>query len=133
MGKLTTYLIMISGITLLFHFFGLIESGTTVNSFLLKLLLDPSSFQDASFWLKAVTAMEGIGIAGAVILGFVARSPELAAMVGFSIFMINILFDVMVVFTKVYSIAPVMAILMFSPFLILLGVTGIEWWRGQDG
>ena len=128
MGKFGNYLVVMSGLTLLFYFAGLLQ--LTPNSTLLSLLLDPSSFQNTSLALKAVIAMEAI-LASAIVVGFaLAGNIELGVMSGFAVFLFNLLWDFIAVFSVVASVNPVIATILFSPAIFLFTVTILEWWRG---
>ncbi len=128
MGKFANYLVLMSGLTILFYFAGLINQ--TPNSTLLNLLLDPSSFQDTTLSLKAIIAIEAI-LASAIVVGFaLAGNIELGVMSGFSIFLFNLLWDFIAVFSVVSAANPVIAVILFSPGIFLFIVTILEWWRG---
>ncbi|KKN05004.1 hypothetical protein LCGC14_1091720 [marine sediment metagenome] len=128
MGKFANYLVLMSGLTILFYFAGLIDQ--TANSTLLNLLLDPSSFQDTTLALKAIIAIEAI-LASAIVVGFaIAGNIELGVMSSFSIFLFNLLWDFTAVFSAVSAANPVIAIIFFAPGIFLFIVTILEWWRG---
>ncbi len=128
MGKFGTYIIIMSGLTLLFYMTGLLPE--TANSVLLNFLLDPSAFQDSNLSIKALLAIEAI-LASAIVVGFaVVGNIELGVMVSFSIAIFNILWDFIAIVTLVLSINPALGLLVFSPLLFLFVVTMLEWWRG---
>ena len=128
MGKFGTYVVVMSGLMLLFYFTGITEqTGTTT---LLNLLLNPEGFQDTPLAIKAIAVLTGI-LASAIVVGFaIAGNVELGVMVAFTTFLFNSLWDFINVYAKVASVNPVFAILIFSPLLFLFVVTTIEWWRG---
>jgi len=130
MGKITTYLIVMSGLMLIFYFGGLIES--TPNSTLLNLLLSPSDLQNTNPATRVMLAIQAVGITGAVLLGFYLSNAELIAMAGFSLYLFNLFWDFLVVYNKVASVNKVIAIFIFSPILIMYVVTIAEFWRGRD-
>ena len=128
MGKFGTYVIMMSGLMLLFYFTGLTnQTGTTT---LLNLLLNPEEFQNTPIAIKATTVLTGI-LASAIVVGFaVAGNIELGVMVAFTTFLFNSLWDFIDVYSKVASVNPPLAILIFSPLFFLFVITIVEWWRG---
>ena len=131
MGKIVTYLLVMSGLTLIFYFTGLI--GVTPNSTLLNLLLSPEGMQTSTFATNVVIAIQALALAGAVVLGTLfGRSAELLAMSSFTIFVFNLGWDFLVVFNKIREVAPFWAIMIFAPILLLYMVTIIEFWRGRD-
>mgnify|MGYP003134538530 CR=1 FL=1 len=130
MGKLTTYIIVMSGLMLLFYFTGLLDN--TANSTFLDLILNPESIRTSSLDLQIALVLEGV-IATALVVGFaIAGNIELGVMGVFAIFLSNLLWDFLRVFDKVATSSPELAILLFSPLMLLYGLTILEWWRGRD-
>lgn len=138
MAKFTTYLIIMTGLVLLFHFTGLTQEcgddglckTTTPNSALLALLLSPEDFQNTSLTLKILLAIQGL-LAAAIVVGFaIGGNIELGVMSIPSIFLFNLMWDFLAVFDKASSVNPVFAILLFAPLLIAWVTTSLEWWRG---
>ncbi len=128
MGKFANYIVIMSGLTLLFYFAGLLDQ--TPNSTLLNLLLTPQTMQDTGFSIRALLAIQAI-LASAIVVGFaIAGNIELGVMVSFTVFLFNTLWDFIAVFSIVAASNPVIAILVFSPMLFLFIVTVLEWWRG---
>lgn len=133
MGKMTTFLLVISGTMLLFHLTGLVETGTTPNSVLLGYMLNPESLENSNFNLQIVLALEGLlAIAGAVVIGVITKNFELSAVAPVAIFLFNTMFDIIIVFNKVREANPVLAIVIFGPFMLLFVITTLDWWRGRD-
>lgn len=130
MGKLTTYILMMSGLMLLFYFAGLIQN--TANSTLLNLLLNPEDLANSSFKTNLFLVLEGIAIGGAIIIGLFQSNPEPPAVATFAIFIFNVFWDFSSVIAKVASTNKVAAILIFSPIMILFMVTLIEWVQKRD-
>lgn len=127
MGKLTKYVIMMSGLTLLFYFTGLLNQ--TPNTTLLNLLLDPVSLENSTLALKGVVAIEAI-VASLIVVGFAAAgNVELGVMSAFAIFLFNLFWDFMAVVAIVSSANLVFGILLFAPLMLLFTVTILEWWR----
>lgn len=129
MGKLTTYILMMSGLTLLFYFTGLTDN--TINSTLLTLLLNPSNLSTSALGTQISLVLIGIATAG-IVIGFFSQNSELILIAPFTIWLLGVLWDFLSVANKVYSVNPVIAILFFSPLLLLFGVTIVEFWRGRD-
>ncbi len=130
MGKLTTYMIVISGLLLLFHLGGLIDK--TPNAELLTAILNPENIKEGNLGLKAIIAIEAIGLVGAVILGLRGGNVELAASSLFAVFLLNFGWDLVRVFSVLRDANEVMALLILSPIMILYVITIVEWWRGRD-
>lgn len=130
MGKLTTYIIVMSGLMLLFYFTGLLDN--TVNSTFLDLILNPESIRNSDLNLQILLALEGI-LATSLVVGFaVAGNIELGLRSAFAIFLMNLLWDFLRVFGEIYIESPVIALLLFSPLLLLYAITLMEWTGKQD-
>jgi len=128
MAKFANYIIIMSGFVLLFYTMGLIDN--TPNSTLLNLLLDPENFQTSALSIKALLAIQAI-LATAIVVGFaMAGNIELGVMVSFSIALFNMLWDFMSVIGVLSANIGPLALLVFSPLLLLFLVTMLEWWRG---
>ena len=130
MGKLTTYLIIMSGLMLLFYFTGLLQD--TGNSTLLTLLLNPEDLQDSGFKIQVFLVLEGIAAVAVIAIGVITGNLELAVMAPFAIYLFNLGWDFLKVFTVVAEANPVFGTLIFAPVLLLYGVAIVEFWRGRD-
>lgn len=141
MTKLTKYLVIIAGLVLLFHFSGLTtqcgEDGLcqsqTPSSVLLNLLLNIKNLPEtglSSFTNKGIAILEGI-VAAAIIVGAIAfRNPELVLVGSYTILLFNLGWDILYVFLVIANLNIVIALLLFSPIMIVFLPTIIEWWRG---
>jgi len=129
MGKMTTFILLFTGVVLCFHLFGILTEDSAPT--LLNLLLHPENIQDSSLWTKVILAIEGLGAGALVIIGLITKN-ELAVIAPAAIFLGNILIDYMQVFNKVYAHNQVLALLLFAPMLVLFAVTLVDWWRGRD-
>ena len=137
MGKLTVYILVMSGIMLLMYYGGMIDGADT----LLTLLLNPQNISFSSFFTDNIVAVIE-GLAGAAIgLALIASGkPELAAMSVLAIYLGDLGFNFIKVFNKLASIGAAegsvfgsylpIAIILFAPIILLFCVTLVEWWRG---
>lgn len=130
MGKMTTYLIVMSGLMLLFYFTGLINES--INSTLLDMLLNPASIQNASLGTKLVLAIEALLVSGIIVLGITTGNLDLVASGPFAIYLFNLGWDFLSVYQVMASANNVLATLIISPLFILWAVTVFEFWRGTD-
>lgn len=131
MGKLTTYVVIMTGLLLLFYFTGLLPEGNPAADFL-TLLTNPENMQFSEFALQIGTVINAIALTGAIIVGIIVGEVELVAVGGFAIFLVNLLWGFTAVYTKIASYDAVLATLLFSPIMFLFVMTIIEWWRGRD-
>lgn len=141
MGKITTYLIMMSGLVLLFYFGGLIQvcegdglcEATTPNGKLLDMLLKPENMRQSTLGDKIIGLLAGLAVVGSLVLsGFLYERLEFAATAAFTGFLFNVAWDFIAVFNVVRESNPVLAILLFAPFLLVFIPTILEFFRGRD-
>lgn len=131
MGKLTTYLLVMSGIMLLLYFAGVLETnGTTA---LLNVLLSPEKLSQTPLSTRIIFAIEAI-VGVAIGIGLViSGKPELALLAPVAVYLFDLGWGFLDVYLKIISVNinyfPI-ATLLFAPLLLLYGVTIIEWWRG---
>lgn len=127
MNKAYTYLFIMSGIMLVFYFAGLsTEAGT-----LLSYLLEPENLNSTSMWITIVSAIGAASVAG-LIVGISTRNVELAAAAPIALFLLTLGFDFIKIFIYMASLNSVLAILFFSPLMLLYPLTILEFWRGRD-
>ena len=134
MGKFYTYLGIMSGLMLLFHFMGLIETGATPNSQLLVLLLNTENFSWGTFFTDKIllTITTGAGLLAGILVGFLSKNFELAAMVTITTWVGTIFWDFIAVYNVIATYNVVIATLLFAPPMFIFGFTLIDWWRGRD-
>lgn len=133
MGKLLILILVFSGILLLFHFTGIIGAEETANSSLIQMLLNPSTIKDFGIGTKIILALEGIlAVGGAILVGYLTKDLQSATIAPLAIYLLNLMWDFIKVFQKVYAISPVLAVLIISPVLILFPIVIVDWWRGHD-
>lgn len=128
--KLTTYIIIMSGLVLLFYFAGIL--GDTPNSVLLNLLLSPEGLATNSFSVAVVAVLSGIAAIVSIVIGATVGNIELVLKGPFALYILNLMWDFLSVYNQVAAANPVIATLLFAPVLILFGVTIVEWWSGND-
>ncbi len=140
MGKLTTYMIMMSGLMLLFYFTGLIQTvtddgtceGDTPNAKLLNILLQPDCMREGTLGRNTILAMSGVGAVLIIAAGLFIGNVELAVMSTVAIYLFTLGWDFLAVFQRVFEVNPVFALLLFAPLLFFYVITMLEWWRGRD-
>ena len=129
MAKFGTYIAIMTGSTILFFFAGLLEN--TPSSTLLKLLLDPTSFQLNVLTIASIAIFTGVAATAIVVGFFSAANLELVGMGTFTIFFASLMWDFLAVVARIYSVNPVFGVIFLSPFLVMYVLTIIEWWRGR--
>ena len=139
MGKITKYMMVMIGLVLLFHFTGLLtqcdEDGLcktkTPNSALLAFVLDVESIRTSEVYNQVILAIQAIAIVGGVLAGFAINRVELAAIITFTLFAMNLLIDFVYIFVITsQNLNPVFAILLIGPMLAVFVMSMLEWFRG---
>lgn len=126
MAKFEHFVAIMTGLSLLFYLTGLLQG--TANSTLLNLMLDPVSFQESNFIVKVLALFSGIAAASVVVGFFTSVNTKAVAVSTFTIFFMSLLWDFIAVVEKVYAAHQGIALLLFSPFIILYVISIINWW-----
>lgn len=132
MGKMTTFILIMAGLLLLFHLGGLIEQGTTPNSILLTWLINPENIGQSTLFSTIIATISAVGIAGAIVASIFQRNFELAAVSTMAVFLLNSFIDFIMIYQRVAAENKIIAILIFAPFMVLFFVSIVDWWRGRD-
>ena len=130
MGKLTTYVLIMSGSVLLFYFTGIL--GDTPNSTFLNLLMSPESLQTSGFVIQATAVLQGVVIGGLFIGALAFGNVEALFKAAFTLYLLNLLWDFIVIFNAIRSANTILALLFFVPILFLFFMTILEWWGKHD-
>lgn len=128
MANIATFVIVMSGLLLLFHIGGVIEPTTTPNGLLILLLTNPEDLVSSSLFSQIIIALESIALIGGIILGFVNRNVESIARAVFAIFILNLFVDFFRVYTVIASINLVIGVLLFAPIMVYFVINIIDWW-----
>jgi len=132
MGRMATYLVMASGLLLLFYFGGLLEGSASTSNLLLNALLNPQTLADAPIAAIGVAAITALALGGIFAGAFFAGNLDLIALSSFAVFLLNLLWSFYDVYLRIAEANVVLAVIIFAPLLILLILTSVEWWRGRD-
>lgn len=130
MGKLTTYLIFISVLIILYNLFGLIAD--TPISILLSLLTNPQNIRTSTFYQLTLATITLISTVGIIIGTFLAQKTELIVRGGIASFMILVGWDMVVFFNTLNNINSALAVLLVSPLIITYVLVVVEWLTGID-
>lgn len=130
MGKLTTYILGMSGLMLLFYFAGLLSGSP--NSTLLNLLLSPENIQSSNLYTSVLLVVAGLPALAGISIGVISSRPDLAISSGVVLYLGTLFIDFLKVFQVLFSENEVIAVLLFSPIIMLFVVTLVEFWRGTD-
>jgi hypothetical protein len=134
MAKLLTIIGIMSGITLLFYYGGVLTD--TVNTTLLSMLLNPESFQTADLILKTL-ASAGLVVGASTLLlrAFGGPGAELYFMLGFVYLFFSFGYDFLSIYQQIaaYSaVGQVIGVLLLGPLMVMYVMAVVEWWRGVE-
>ena len=125
MGKLSVYVLTMSGILLLFYLGGLIDANP-----LLQLLISPESMETSTFY--ATTLLGGLVAVTGIAIGIITKNIEIGVATTVIPAFAVLLWNIIPVFTRIKAENPVLALLLFAPLLFLFMLTVFEAWRGID-
>jgi len=132
MGNFNKIIFIMSIILVLFYFGGIIEGGSSANSILVNFILNPENIQNISLMGIIVGAMSGIGIFGAIYVGIRTSNAELVANASVTIFLLNVMWDFIIVFTEIKAENPFLAIFIFGSLFLAITITAYDFFRGRD-
>ena len=129
MSRMTTFALIMVGISLLFYLFGIIESNP-----LLDILLNPQTMSTGTFW---ATLIGGLVVSiGAIVVGAITKNVELAVMTPIAAYLVTILWNFKDVYDKLKgaegSAGHIVGLLLFAPFLFMFIIMIVDFWRGRD-
>jgi len=129
MARITTYIIVMTGIMLLFYFTGLLSN--TISSTLLDIALNPEQIQNIQFLgLTGTQLTLAALIGGSIVLGLAYFNAALVIVAPIAIYLLSLGWDFLSVFNVVAETNRFLAIILFAPLFIIWIITIIEWWRG---
>jgi hypothetical protein len=131
MGRLTGFIVLLSGIILLFNLFGLTSDSSLVN-----FLLHPETYTGNSIYVAVITMIGLFIVTGAVSL-FVSGSFKidfisLAPMILLFLAFLNELLAIFNALAVGGTGARIFAVLLISPMFIMYIMIVVEWWRGVN-
>lgn len=137
MGKMVTYLFIISFITLGLYF--CVPDVKVAEIELLKYLIDPSMYSKTYFFTNFIS----VGLKGAIatvtalIVGYFSSRPDLAVTSGVATYIGTVFFSALLVaHQKIVASGNkfliALSLLFIGTMLLVGGLIVIDWWRGRD-
>ena len=132
MGRLVTYIGILSVTLLIFHFAGLIQN--TPSQSLLNLLLHPQDFNASTFFTSLSGILTLFAGGTAIIVGSLFSQKIIqGAKLGFTSFLLIVVaIDLIAVFNIVRQTNIMLATIALSPLFVIFIITVLEWWEGKD-
>lgn len=131
MGKLTNYLIIMSGIILLFYIGGLLEG--TASSTLLSLVLNPDTLSTTEFYIAIGSVITAALAAAAAVIWTRTSLSDFYVMIPLIGLFFSFGWDFLVIHQTISAsstIGGVVSLLFFGPIMLGYLMAVIEWWRG---
>jgi hypothetical protein len=119
-----------TGAMAIFHYLGLIPGGSTP-SLLLDLVLNPQNLQTSELYTQIRLAIAAVALVG-ISIGIIIGKADQAVVAGVALYLLTLGMDFVALFTVVNAAAPVFAVLLCGPLLIMYLFTVVEWWRGMN-
>jgi hypothetical protein len=126
MGKFSTYILIICGLSLFFYIFGITKN---INP-LLQLIMDAHKFSFNAFSIVSLTAITLSSVAAGILI--IMKNYELAASTVVYGFLFSLLSNFLEVYSIIFSYNQILSWIFLAPTLFLFGVAGYDWWRGRD-
>lgn len=124
MNQMTTYILVMCGLTLLFYVMGLTPTNPMLN-----LVLAPQSMSTSTFVVTILVALTSVS---GIIFGFVSRNVEIQAMSAVLPILVTVLWCFTEVIIRVAAYSTLASALLFGPMILLFVMTAVEYWRGRD-
>lgn len=153
MGKLTTYMIMMTGIMALFYFTGLTRDCENPNgalcqgdeeclcvnkspsSSILDLVITPQNIVGSTMYSKISLVLTGITTLALLGVGFLYGNIKLALLGPVASYFLLFLSDFLTVIARIWSVHPiasVLATLVLLPLFVYYIIAVLDWWSGTD-
>jgi hypothetical protein len=127
---MTTFMMIMLGIALLFHIFGVIPS-TTPNSILLNTILNPQDIASSPIMITVLVALT-LASGLSVFLGFYTRNVEYALMIPIGLALFTLMWDFLAVVAVISAASKILAVIIFGPLLFIWVLTVVDYIRGRD-
>lgn len=133
MGKMAVYMMVFSGILLLFYFGGLLDGSASTGNLLLNALLSPQDIGVNDFLQVSLTnALLTLGLGGIAVGLVLAGNLDFAVLASIALFLQILLMSFIDVFSVMFAVNEVVATLFLSPFILLMIFSVIEWWGNRS-
>lgn len=130
MSRTATFIFIMTGAMVVFHYLGLIPGGSTPG-LLLDLVLNPQNIAINELYTQIRIAIAAVGTVG-VFFGIIFGKADQAVVAGVALYLLGLGSDFVGLFTVINAAAPVFAVLLCGPLLIMYLFTVVEWWRGMN-
>lgn len=131
MQQSTTFLMIMSGLLLMFYIFGVIPANSTANSTLLTAITNPQNLKTGAI-VTAILFYVGAAGISSVLLGFFVKNTEMVMMIPIGTYLLGLLWDFGIVYNALASASMIFALLICAPIMFIWIFTVIDYIRGRD-
>jgi len=125
MAQVYNYILLMSGIALLFYIFGLVsETGT-----LIDLVVNFQDITKSNLHNYIITGIVGLSLVGLAVFSLFVADPTLIKFAAVATYLISLGIDFLKIASVVWNVTPVFATIIFGPFTILYIIVVMDWWR----
>lgn len=132
MGQSTTFIMVLSGLLLVFYLGGMMQDVSTPNTLFLDLVTNPQGMQSHSLLTQILAALTGAAAISGLIVGIVSRDAQFSVKAPVAAYLLNLGYDFVTLFGKVYAANEVIALLLFGVIFLMYIVAVFGWWSGND-
>ena len=131
MNQGTTFILVMTGLLIVFYIMGILPEGS-INGQLLTILAHPEDmFNGGHFWTVLLTYLGTLTAVGITLNWITGGNSDLVFMIPLVSYLVILLTDFLQVYNAIRQANPVIALLL-SPILFIWVITMIELIRGRD-
>ena len=130
MSKLSVYVGILATVIIGFNLVGIIQNTGT--SALLSWISDPSSWNNLDFYTQLKGVLTALSVAGIIVGFFRSDISDKVASSAAALLFLSVGEDIVRIYNEITKWNPEIALLIFSPILLVYLITVVEWWRGMN-
>ncbi len=134
MGKLITYILIISVFYILFAITGQLSIESNF-SLVTQALFTPEILLSTTWWvalIKGSGAISGLIVTGGVIAGIVTRNSDIVIFSAMASVLVLIAGDFILIYNHLASFNQPLALIIMSPIMFSYVMVVVDWLRGKD-
>lgn len=136
MGKMITSLSLIIGFMGLFYLMGILSPEESATTSIITLLTSPEDISLLDLGTSIVAGISALGLVAGIAIALWTREIRYAALFGMASLFLTIGYDITKIYSSINSVSPVFGAifsLILVVFLVIYGISVVDWWSGTDG
>ena len=130
MSKLSVYIGILATVVIGFNLVGIIDNTGT--SALLSWISNPSSWNELSFYVQLKGILTALAVGGIIVGFFRSDISDKVASSAAALLFLSVGEDIIRIYMEINKWNSEIALLIFSPILLVYLITVVEWWRGMN-